>query len=87
MPTKHQRIPVTNDDELAEALARVGSLYPGAATARLVHDLAVKGADAALREDEERGAAIDRLVAFSSDPSSLTDVETLERVDELAWGE
>src|SRR6266536_858069 len=40
VPTQHPRIPVTNDAELAEALARVEHYFPDARTARIVRELA-----------------------------------------------
>jgi len=49
--TRRQRIAVTNDDELANALERMRSYFPGKPAAALVHDLAIKGAVAI--EDEE----------------------------------
>src|SRR5207253_9402907 len=54
MPTKHRRIPVTNDQELADALARAEPYFRGAPTATIVHDLAVQGAPALERERRER---------------------------------
>lgn len=87
MPTKHQRIAITNDEELSEALARVGPLFGGAPLATVVHDLAVKGADAALRERDERDAAIRRLIEWSTSATPELDREVLLHVRELAWGE
>lgn len=85
MPTKHARIPVTNDPELEEALARVEPYFAGMQRARVVHDLAVKGAEAVAREQQEREEALERLVAFSTERRDLVDWDVLERVDELAW--
>jgi hypothetical protein len=49
VPTRRDRIPVTKDPELAAALERVAALVPpGVKPAALVHDLAVRGADASL---------------------------------------
>ncbi|MGH3030903.1 MAG: hypothetical protein ACRDNE_09095 [Gaiellaceae bacterium] len=87
MPTRHQRIPVTNDSELADALGRVSRYFADVPTARIVHDLAVRGAEAIEREQEEREAALGRLVAFSTERGDLIDWDVLERVDELAWSE
>src|SRR6266511_277916 len=87
MPTNHRRIPVTNDPELAEALARVASHFPGAPAARVVHDLAVKGAEALAREREGSEQALERLVELSTLRGDALDWDMLERVDELAWGE
>jgi hypothetical protein len=87
MPTRFQRIPVTNDPALAEALGRVGRYFDDAPTAKVVHDLAIKGAEAIEREQQERGAAVERLVTFSTERRDLVDWDVLERIDELAWGE
>lgn len=86
VPTKHQRILVTKDAELADALARVESLFDETPTATIVHDLAVRGADAMLNEEERRRAAIERLIEWSTGDDFL-DRDVLERIDELAWGE
>jgi hypothetical protein len=88
MPTKHPRIPVTCDDELGEALRRasnvVGAEVP---LARLVHDLAVRGARVLVDEAESRAAALEELALSSTDPAApLFDREVLSRVDEDAWG-
>jgi hypothetical protein len=86
MPTRHQRIPVTNDPELADALSRTARHFEGAPTARIVHDLAVRGAKAIEREEHERHGAIERLVAISTSPTGL-DWDVLEDVRDVAWGE
>jgi len=85
MPTKHQRIPVTKDAELAEALAQVESQFRGRPTASVVHDLAVKGAEAFAREDVERREALERLIELFSGSADGIDLDVLERVEELAW--
>lgn len=87
MPTRYQRIPVTNDPELADALARVARFYVDAPAARVVRDLAIRGAEALEREEDERHAAIESLVAFSTQRTDLVDWQVLERIDELAWGD
>ncbi len=87
MPTKHRRILVTKDPQLADALARAEPYFPGAPTATIVHDLAVKGAQALERESQEREQALERLVAFSTEREDLIDWTVLERIDDLAWGE
>jgi hypothetical protein len=83
MPTKHPRIPVTKDPALAEALARVERYFDGAPAARIVHDLAIKGAEALVEEQRRHDEAIERLIAWSTSENGL-DWEALERVDE-AW--
>lgn len=82
MPTKHQRIAVTNDAELSEALARVQGIFNGVPTATIVHDLAVKGAQAVVDEERRRRDAIERLIAWSTGEDM--DREALLRIDE-AW--
>lgn len=85
MPTPWKRIPVTQDPELSEALHRVAPYYPGTASARLVHDLAVKGAEAVMQERAGSDEAIEELVAFSIERSDMIDWQVLEQVDDLAW--
>jgi hypothetical protein len=87
MPTPHKRIPVTQDPELSEALHRVAPFYPETAPARLVHDLAVKGAEAVVEERRVADDAIEQLIAFSTARTGLIDWDVLDRIDELAWGE
>ncbi len=85
MPTSWKRIAVTNDPELAEALERVAPFYPSAPPARLVHDLAVKGAEAVVKERVSHDAAIERLVAFSTGRDDLIDWDVLDQIDERGW--
>ena len=87
MPTKYRRIPVTNDPELADALARVRSQFEGAPTAKVVHDLAVKGAQALELEQRSGDEAIERLVTLSTERLNRLDWDVLENIDELAWGD
>ena len=82
MPTKHQRIAVTNDAQLREALARVEAIFNGVPTAKVVHDLAVKGAQAVVDDERRRRDAIQRLIEWSTGDDM--DRETLLRIDE-AW--
>ena len=71
----------------AARLESVAPYFRGAPAARVVHDLAVRGAEAVAREYEQRDAAIERLVAFSTERSDLIDWDVLERIDELAWSD
>jgi hypothetical protein len=87
VPTHWKRIAVTQDPELTEALERVAPFYPDVPPARLVHDLAVKGAEAVEEERRRSAEAVERLIALSTDPNGPIDWEVLERIDELAWGE
>ncbi len=85
MPTQHPRIPVTNDPELAEALARVEHYFPDAPTARIVRELALKGVEAIEREQHARGAATERLIALFTEPNDAIDFDVLAQLDDLAW--
>ncbi|MCY7301846.1 MAG: hypothetical protein LH654_02200 [Thermoleophilia bacterium] len=84
MPTPYKRIPVTADPPLADALVLVAPLYPDLAPARLVHDLAIKGARAAIEERRQTGDAVEALIAFSTERQDLIDWDAFERVDD-AW--
>lgn len=60
MPTRHPRVQVTVDPELAEALAEVG---PGSASrSRQIRDLAVRGARATRDERAQREQAREYLL-------------------------
>ncbi len=87
MPTRSRRIPVTSDPELADALARVERHFAGAPTARIVRELAIKGAEAIEREQKERDQAIGRLIDLAARRTNLIDWDVLENIDELAWGD
>jgi hypothetical protein len=88
MPTRWKRIPVAEDPELKEALAEAAPYLPeNVPQARLVHDLAVRGARALVEEHREIGKGIEALVAFTTERRDLVDWDVLERIDELAWGE
>ncbi len=77
----------TRDEELSAALEKVAAFVSDAPAATVVHDLAVKGAEALLVEREEEDAALERLIAFSTERQPLVDWDVLEHVEELAWGE
>lgn len=86
MPTKHERVAVTKDPELNEALQRVADVVdPGTKTATLVHDLAVLGAKALIAERRDRQDAIDRLIARSIAEDPGFDRDVLARTDSEAW--
>ena len=88
MPTRFARIPVTKDRALAEALDRVAPLVePRQPAASLVHDLAIRGAEAMLAERQKDAEDIERLIerSISTDPGF--DVDVARRIDELAWGQ
>ena len=88
--TRRQRISVTNDDELANALERMRSYFPRKSAAALVHDLAIKGAVAVEEEeprfDDEarRKEAIERLIEWSTSPDGM-DRDVLLNAEQ-GWG-
>jgi hypothetical protein len=87
MPTRHDRIPVTKDPELAAALERVTPLVPvGTRPATLVRDLALRGAEALLAEHRADADAIERLIARSTAEDPGFDRELLDDIDREAWG-
>ncbi len=87
VPTRHSRIPVTKDPELAAALERVAPLVPaGVKPATLVHDLAVRGAEAMLAEQRANTTAIERLIARSTADDPGYDRDLLGDIDREAWG-
>lgn len=85
IPTRHPRISVTNDPALADAISRVRIWMDGVPDATMVHDLAIRGAEAMAQDEELRREALDRLARWATDPNSSMDRETLLRIDELAW--
>jgi hypothetical protein len=87
MPTRFPRIPVTKDLALAEALDRVTPLVAAdQPAATLVHDLAIRGAEALLVEHARQADAVERLIERSTSADPGFDVEVARRIDELAWG-
>jgi hypothetical protein len=87
VPTRFARIPVTKDQALADALDRVAPLVePGRPAASLVHDLAIRGADAMLAECQRDAEGVERLIERSTSSDPGFDVEVAQRIDELAWG-
>lgn len=86
MPTKHSRIAIINDDALQEALERAAPLMaPGTRPARLVHDLAIRGADALAAEHATRQEGLARIAGWTTRGEPPWDPDVLARVDELAW--
>ncbi|HEX3735459.1 MAG TPA: hypothetical protein VHU86_09940 [Solirubrobacterales bacterium] len=57
MATKHSRVQVTVDPELAEAMAAVDA-HPGSKS-RLIRDLALRGAEVVAEEQRKREEAIE----------------------------
>jgi hypothetical protein len=88
VPTSHDRIAVTKDPPLAEALERAAALTkPGTPDARLVHDLAIRGAQALLAAHREDDEAIERLIRRTTADEPAYDPEVLADLDRLAWGQ
>jgi hypothetical protein len=86
VPTKHERIAVTKDEELAEALDRVAGLVPAdVPQSKLVHDLAVRGAESLRDEQERRRELLDEFADRLASGDPPWDPAVLARVDELAW--
>lgn len=78
---------MTKDLALAAALDRVMPLIgAGKPTATLVHDLAIRGADALVQEKRNRTQELAWVAEVTSSPHKLWDPEVAERIDELAWG-
>lgn len=87
VPTRFARIPVTKDLALTEALDRVAPfIEPEQPAASLVHDLAIRGAEAMLAERQQDTAALERLIEHSTSADPGFDVDVAQRIDELAWG-
>ena len=86
MPTKHRRISVVVDDELEEALYQASKHVDGKKPATLVHDLAIRGAEAIREEARNSPEARQRRREFLARFHELVDLDVLARVDELAWG-
>jgi hypothetical protein len=86
MPTSHDRIAVTRDLPLAEALDRAAALVkPGTPDARLVHDLAIRGAQALLSDHRENDEAVERLIRRTTSDDPGYDREVLADIDRLGW--
>jgi hypothetical protein len=87
MAMRFDRIPVRKDPALAEALDRARPLIgPGKPTATLVHDLAIRGADALVEERRRRAEQLAWAAEVTTAAQTPWDRKSLERIDELAWG-
>lgn len=84
MPTRHPRISVTKDPELAEALERVRAIVGTAADASLVREMALRGADGVLEDETTRRDRLDRLVRRTTMAGWLG--MSPEELDHEAWG-
>lgn len=87
MPSKHQRIAVTTDPELGDALqsvrAATGTLE---ADATLVRRLAVEGAQVELQAGHERRAAAEALFALMDSGGFDLDLDAIDRLNSPASG-
>jgi len=82
MPTPHRRIPVIEDEALAELLERTAPyLGPERSRAARLRDLAVRGAEQLLNEESRRQELLQRLVDWSTDPDGL-DWQLLREIHE-----
>lgn len=83
MPSKHPRIAVTADTELAEALERVraatGTEEPDAT---LVRRLALVGANAEVQARRRRRDAAEELMALMDNGRFDLDLEAIDRLNE-----
>jgi hypothetical protein len=85
--TRFDRIAVTKDPALAAALERVTPLFGvEKPAATLVHDLAIRGADALVEEERRRTQQLAWVAKVTTSPQTPWDSEVVERIDELAWG-
>lgn len=83
VPSKHRRIPVIADDELAGALERVRAAAGSQeANATLVRRLAVEGAAAQLAAGRDRRAAAEALFAAMEDGGFELDQGAIDRLNE-----
>ena len=85
VPTRHPRISVTNDPALDEAITRARIWMNGAPDATIVHDLAIRGAEALAADEDRRRESLDRLARLVTDPGSDLDREALLNVRQTAW--
>jgi hypothetical protein len=85
MPSKHPRIAVTSDPELAGALDRVRvATGTREADATLVRRLAVEGARAELEARDQRRAAAEALLSAMDDGEFDLDVDAIDRLNQPA---
>lgn len=90
VPTRHRRIQVTEDPELARALRSAAPhLPPRLSRARQVRELAIAGAEhlcGGERTEEERRALLERLAeSFEHPQTAGIDWDLLRDGKRLAW--
>ena len=71
MPTKHRRIAVIEDDDLAEALEKVRPLVGRKAASVLVRELAMRGVESLLDEEARRRESMEELIRWSTTPGAM----------------
>lgn len=88
MPSKHQRIAVTADDELTDALQRVrAATGTREADATLVRRLAIDGAGRELAAGLERRAAAEALFAAMDEGRFALDLNAIDELNTPATAE
>lgn len=90
MPTRHQRIQVTEDPELATALRTAAPYLPtGLARSQQVRELAIVGARSlagASRNESERRELLEALAETFDDPAAAAiDWDVLRESKQIAW--
>jgi hypothetical protein len=60
-------------------------MAPETRPARIVHDLAIRGADAVVAERIDRTAGVERIAEWTATGEPPWDPAVLARVDEQAW--
>lgn len=82
MPSKHPRIAVTSDPDLAGALERVRvATGTREADATLVRRLAIEGAQAELDARDQRRAAAEALLSAMDDGGFDLDLDAIDRLN------
>jgi len=85
MPSRHPRIQVPRDPVLDRAITRGRALLgPDIPASQVVHDLALRGLEAAEAEAVQRDAGRDFLLSVA-DGSSGLDLDALRSVRDRAW--
>jgi hypothetical protein len=85
VPSRHPRIAVTSDPELAGALERVRvATGTREADATLVRRLAVEGAQAELDARDQRRAAAEALLSTMDDGGFDLDLDAIDRLNQAA---
>jgi hypothetical protein len=85
MSSRHRRIQVPRDAELERAIARSRSLLgTDVPSSRVVHALAVRGADALEHDRQAHEHARDFLISVAEGSSGL-DLERLRSARDRAW--